>query len=361
MIRSILAGIYGCFVKIRLNLYKTGLKQSRKLNTPVISIGNLALGGTGKTPFTIYLCQILLTAGLKPAVLSRGYRGTAEKLNLLVSNGKEKLCTPAESGDEPWLMADSLPGVPVAVGGKRYKSAGLCHSDHSIAPDIFVLDDGFQHIQLQRDIDIVLIDATSPFGGEYIVPKGILREPLSSLERADAYIVTRSHLADENEKRETIASRLNGYSPSAPVFFYCHKLTGFRQVSGTECSDGSSASFTKNPPGRSTFILAAIGNPLQFIRDLENQGLDISGQVLMRDHHPFSQQELNGVIEEFKDSGAEFIVTTEKDAVRLRALDLKGVPLYSAGLEVYSSDETKFRTWLMESLSDLVSARQEKP
>lgn len=359
MIKSILAGIYSCSVRIRLKLYATGLKQSRKLDTPVISIGNIVLGGTGKTPFTIYLCQMLLNAGLKPAVLSRGYRGTAEKRNLLVSNGKEVLCSPTESGDEPWLMAKKFSGVPVAVGGVRYKSASLCQADPTLNPDIFVLDDGFQHIQLQRDINIVLIDATSPFGGEYVVPRGILREPLSSLERADAFVVTRTHL--EGEDRDRIRSRLNGYSPLAPVFFYSHRLSGFSPVSGTENNDGPSASCAGDPPGSNSFVLAAIGNPLQFIRDLENLGLNISGQALMRDHHPFSQQELGRVMEEFEDSGAEFIVTTEKDAVRLSNLNLRGVPLYSAGLEVYSSDETKFREWLLERLSSLVSGRREAP
>ena len=350
MIRSILAGIYSCIVRIRLHLYKTGLRPVRKLDRTVISIGNIVLGGTGKTPFTIYMCQMLLDAGHKPAVLSRGYRGTAEKRNLLISNGREILCSPSESGDEPWLMADKLSGVPVVVGGMRYKSARLCQSDPSLDPDIFLLDDGFQHIQLHRDINIVLIDATSPFGGEYVLPRGILREPISSLKRADAFIVTRSHLGSEG--LDEICSRLRQYSPSSPIFLYSHRLSGFTPVFGIDSENQDSAFHTEKPPGENAFVLAAIGNPLQFISDLENLGLNISGQVLMRDHHPFSQEDMYDVIREFKDSGAEFIITTEKDAIRMNHLNLSKAPLYSVGLEVYSSDEKKFREWLLKRLPD---------
>jgi len=196
MIRSILSLIYSLVVRVRLLLYTSGLKKSRCLKSPVISIGNITLGGTGKTPFTIYLAKKLKNEGFSPAVLSRGYRGSAEKMNLLVSNGRELLCSAEESGDEPRLMAEKLPGIMVAVGSNRFKSARLCHQEKSPETNIFILDDGFQHIQLQRDLDIVLIDATNPFGGEMLVPSGILREPLSSLARADAFVITRCHLSE---------------------------------------------------------------------------------------------------------------------------------------------------------------------
>ena len=348
MIRSILAAVYSCIVRLRLNLYASGLKKTGKLDTPVISIGNITLGGTGKTPFTIYICRLLQGEGFRPAVLSRGYRGTAEKRNLLVSNGKEAFCSAEESGDEPRLMADNLPGVPVAVGGRRQDSARLCLADPSLDPDLFILDDGFQHIQLQRDINIVLVDATSPFGGERVIPDGILREPLSSLKRADAFVVTRAHQAEE--ALEMIASRLKEYNPSAPVFFFSHRLADFRIVRETASGSDNAERPGHSPPGTKAFVLAAIGNPLQFIKDLENLGLQISGRVLMRDHHPFSQHELDLTMEEFRESGAEFIITTEKDAIRLKNLDLRGMPLYSVGLETYSSEEARFREWVLPLL-----------
>ena len=351
MIRFILSGIYSLLVRTRLMLYRTGLKKTARLDKPVISVGNIVLGGTGKTPFTIYICGLLLEAGLRPAVLSRGYRGTAEKRNLMISNGREILCTPAESGDEPRLMADKLSGVPVVVGGKRYESARLCQSDPNLDPGVFILDDGFQHIQLHRDINIALIDATSPFGGGHVLPRGILREPLAELKRADAFVITRAHLASEELDR--ICNQLSRYSPLAPVFFYSHRISGFKRVRGTG-SSGDEKEGTREEqviPGRKCFVLAAIGNPLQFIRDLENLDLNISGQVLMRDHHPFSQAELDMAVEEFRNSGADFMVTTEKDAIRMGHLKLDEVPLYSAGLEVYSSDEKRFRQWLLERIS----------
>lgn len=351
MIRFILAGIYSLMVRTRLMLYRTGLKKTMRLDRPVISVGNIVLGGTGKTPFTIYICKMLLEAGIRPAVLSRGYRGTAEKRNLLISNGSEIFCTPAESGDEPWLMAVKLSGVPVAVGGKRYESARLCQSEPTLDPAVFILDDGFQHIQLHRDTNIVLIDATSPFGGDHLLPKGILREPLAELKRADAYVITRAHL--ESEELDGIRARLSRHSPLAPVFFYSHRISGFKRVRGAGSTGGDKEEIRKEQanPGKNSFVLAAIGNPLQFIRDLENLNLNISGQVLMRDHHPFSQAELDMAVEEFRDSGADFMVTTEKDAIRMVHLNLDEVPLYSAGLEVYSNDEERFRQWLLDRIS----------
>jgi tetraacyldisaccharide 4'-kinase len=351
MINFLLSGIYGLLVRSRLLLYGTGLKKSARLDKPVISVGNIVLGGTGKTPFTIYICRMLLEAGLKPAILSRGYRGTAEKRNLLISNGREILSTPSESGDEPWLMADKLPGIPVAVGGKRYESARLCQAELNMDPGVFILDDGFQHIQLHRDTNILLIDATSPFGGDHLLPRGILREPLGELKRADAFVITRAHL--EGEELERISGRLSRYNPLAPVFFYSHRISGFKKIkrTGSTGGDGKENPLEQVIPGKNSFILAAIGNPLQFIRDLENLDLNISGQILMRDHHPFSQDELDIAVAEFKDSGADFMVTTEKDAVRMGHLNLDGVPLYSAGLEVYSRDEERFRQWLLNRIS----------
>ena len=354
--RSILAEIYSFIVRIRLQLYQTGIKKIRRAPKPVISIGNITLGGTGKTPFTIYLCRILAEAGLKPAVLSRGYRGTGEKRNVLISNGREILCSPRVSGDEPRLIAESLPGTPVAVGGKRYASAKLLASDSSLDFDIYVLDDGFQHIQLHREIDLALIDATSPFGGDRLIPAGILREPLSSLARADAFIVTRTHLA--RKKKEEIRKKLKRYNPAAPVFFYRHRLSAFKPAGLLKDTDVKNDLPLADLPGKAAFVLAAIGNPLQFLKDLEAMGFQIAGQILMRDHHAYTQQDIERLVDEFKAAGADFIVTTEKDLVRMRHLDLHDIPFFAAVQEVCSEEESRFKEWLSSSLNTTLKAQK---
>jgi len=153
-----------------------------------------------------------------------------------------------------------------------------------------------------------------------------------------------------------IRSRLNQYNPCAPVFFYSHRLQGFHPVisfSPGRKSGKDSRQGPVDPPGHRVFVLAAIGNPLQFLRDLEDLGLEISGRILPRDHHPYSQQDLDQAAVAFLNSGAEFMVTTEKDAVRLRHLDLRDIPLYSIGLELFSSEENRFREWLLERLPEL--------
>lgn len=345
MIMTLLSSIYTGIVRLRLTLYKYGIRKIKRLDRPVISIGNITMGGTGKTPFTIFTARLLVQAGFSPAILSRGYRGTAEKRNLLISN-REGILHPANvSGDEPRLMAENLPRVPIAVGGNRYRSGIVCLQDPSANPDLFILDDGFQHVQLYRDIDIVLIDATSPFGGGETPPKGILREPLSSLRRADALVITRSHLAKEN--RDLIRARLRNFSPSAPVFFFSHRISGFHAL-GTNLKQQES--FQADPPGKSAFVLAAIGNPFQFLKDLDKLGLKIEGKILMRDHHLFTQPDVDQAIEQFRDSGAEFMVTTEKDSIKLKNLDLRDVPIYFAAMRMYSGEEDRFRSWLLGKL-----------
>jgi len=347
MIRSILSLTYSLIVRVRLLLYTSGLKKTRRLNSPVISIGNITLGGTGKTPFTIYLAKKLRNEGFSPAVLSRGYRGSAEKMNLLVSNGRKLLCSAEESGDEPRLMAEKLPGIKVAVGANRFKSASLCHQEKSPETNIFILDDGFQHVQLKRDLDIVLIDATNPFGGEMLVPSGILREPLSSLARADAFVITRCHLSEGTEE---ISQRLREFNPSAPIFPFKHRITTLSPVDfpPTEPSVPDLAAEELN--GKRALVLAAIGNPLQFLQDLEDLGLTITGTILKRDHHPYTQGDIDAAADEFRRSGADFIVTSEKDEIRIRHLDPAGAPFFSAVLEVNSDCENDFSVWLMTRL-----------
>lgn len=177
-------------------------KPKKIKNIPVISIGNLTTGGTGKTPATIYFVKMLQEMNLKPAILTRGYGGTIYREGGILSDGKTMLLTERESGDEPYLLAVNLPGVPIAVGKNRYENGLKLARLFPI--DVFVLDDGFQHYGLGRVMDIVLIDATNPFGNGHVLPHGTLREPVEALKRSDTVILTKSSLISEETKTELI-------------------------------------------------------------------------------------------------------------------------------------------------------------
>ena len=187
---NLAAGVYGGVGRLRAALYRRGVLRARRLPCPVIAIGNLTVGGTGKTPMAIHVAGLLQQLGYRVAVISRGYRGLAEKTGGVVSDGANLRMTAAQAGDEPYLMALLLPGVPVVVGRSRLR-AGLC-ALAAFGVDVLVLDDAYQHLQLARDLNLLLLDQAAPFGNGQVLPRGVLREPISALTRADAVVFTRA-------------------------------------------------------------------------------------------------------------------------------------------------------------------------
>ncbi len=182
--------LYGGVVKLREFFYKKKMLKSERLPCKVISVGNVTVGGTGKTPMTIYVAELLNRLGYKVAILSRGYKGGAEKTGGIVSDGRTIFMEPDMSGDEPFMLAAKLKNTPVIVGKNRFEAGMLAIK--KFKPDIIVLDDAFQHLKLVRDINLVLSDCRRPFGNTHMLPRGTLREPLSALLRGDAFILTRS-------------------------------------------------------------------------------------------------------------------------------------------------------------------------
>ena len=195
---SMASKIYGGGVKLRQKLYQKGLVKSKRLPCMVISVGNLSVGGTGKTPMTIYLANLIQDFGNKAVVISRGYKGRAEKAGGIVSDGKVLLMGPETAGDEPYMMAVKLKNVPVIVGKNRFEAGML--AVRTFKPEVLVLDDAFQHLKLERDLDLVLLDCQRPFGNGHMLPRGIMREPVSALSRADALILTRSDVVPDAKK-----------------------------------------------------------------------------------------------------------------------------------------------------------------
>lgn len=307
---TLLSHIYRLIWVIRKWLYSAGVLKTRKLPYPVICVGNLTTGGTGKTPAVIAITKILQNDSKhRVAILSRGYKRKSKAPLLLVSDGKSILATPEDSGDEPYLMASSLKNVPVVVCADRYKS-GTYSAEHTGA-NIFILDDGYQHLQLHRDINILLIDASNPYGNGHLLPKGILREPLNGILRADCVMVTRANEVGKGN----IESLVKKHSHDTPVFYASYKASDITEPYGR--SYGVNAIKDKK-----VFIFSGIANPKSFRRSIEYIGGKVVGEMSYPDHYWYKSDDLRKIMNDASAVSADAVVTTAKDAVRLQGLDL---------------------------------------
>lgn len=308
--------------KVFERFYRLGDKLNKVLKRPqtidgtkIISIGNITTGGTGKTPAVIYFSKLLNNEEYKLGVLSRGYGGSAMKTGAILSDGKKILLSHKESGDEPFLIASNLQGVPVAIGKSRYNQ-GLALRDKCKC-DLFLLDDGFQHYSLSRDVDIVLIDALNPFGNGHTLPHGILREPLEALKRSDILILTKTRLADQGSLAQLteMVTELSGHSQ---IFLADHDPIGFVKL---PCEYGNFQKPLKTKPlstiqSETVWALSAIGSHRSFEKTLTNIGAKKVKSITYRDHYQYSKKDIQSLLRRV--SPYDFIVTTEKDWVKLR-------------------------------------------
>jgi tetraacyldisaccharide 4'-kinase len=325
---------YAAGVTIRRELYRTNFFETYRLDTPVISVGNITFGGTGKTPCTAYIANYLHSEGLKVAILSRGYKRESKGI-LEVSNGQKILCTPNISGDEPYLLAEQCPGVRVIVDADRYSAGLAIEQQHAI--DVFVLDDGYQHIQLHRDLNLLLFDATTKLHW-----KTNFREPLHAMDRADAVIVTRSkQLTNRALLRITIEKYCR---PNVQIFFADHEISGFRSF--FEVGKHVANSALKSS---SVVTLSGIGNPERFHFDIEKLGMKILKKFVFADHHRYTQGDLEFVMQAAKHLGAEAIISTEKDAVNIspEIIPEQQIPMYIAQLNFKCEDPMELKPLLL--------------
>lgn len=323
-----LSGLYGTAAFLRRKSYSQGFRKPRRLPCPTISIGNITTGGTGKTPMTIYLALILQKAGLTPLVVSRGYKGSASPVGGIVSDGRHILMSAAQSGDEPLLMAKRLAGVPVAVGKKRYDIAMT--AIRRFSPDVILLDDGFQHFQLARDMDIVLLDNAHPLGNNRLLPAGPLREPLATLRLADIIVFTRADRpgrAHPENLREQITEK--------PVFYACHVPVISQVISRHNLSKpDDQPQETDVLAHRRAFVLSGLADNSAFLDSVRELGTNIIGHQSFPDHHAYSAEDLAGVCRAARESKAEIIVTSGKDHVRFRDRALPDLPCDLVVLDV---------------------------
>jgi len=321
-VRRLLGAAFGALGSLRAAAYRRGLAPRSRLAGPVISVGNLGVGGSGKTPVVARLAEILRDAGLKVAVLSRGYGGTFRREALVVSDGASVLAGADEAGDEPVMLARDLPGVVVAVGPRRDAVGRAVEARFGRL--VHVLDDGFQHLRLERDLDLLCLDVRDL--GDRPMPAGRLREWPSAIDRADAFLLTRLEAASEEE----IAALEARLGPER-TFRVARRPTGWRTPGGAPA-----------PAPARAYLLAAIARPERLERDVAGGGVAVVGRAFFRDHHRYRAEELAAAAREARAAGADAIVTTAKDAVRLPAGDLC-LPVLVLGIAAVIADEGRLR------------------
>jgi len=317
--------LYGICIKLRYFLYHIGIFKTKRLTCRVISIGNITVGGSGKTPMAIYLAKKLQEKSRKVVILSRGYKGKVKGIGV-VSDGKNILLDPEDAGDEPYLMAAKLKNIPVIVGKDRY-SAGL-YAIEKFNPDVVILDDGFQHIRLARDRNILLIDSRRGFGKGHLFPMGILREPLSGLKRASLVMLKNGEWGVGCGKWENLF--LPSTAHLLPPIFFCYKPQAvINLITGERLNVG----FLK---GKRIIALSGIADPGSFKDTLEGLGAVIVKEISYPDHYCYTSDDLHYLIDEAK--GTNIVVVTEKDGVKLKRLSIKSLAIYALEIDVEMRD-----------------------
>lgn len=346
-----LAGLFGSLVQLRLWLYLHGIFRPHELGCQVISIGNLTVGGTGKTPIVEVFARTLQQSGRKVAILSRGYKKKEEPFlerlwkrvtfrytaspPRVVSDGKSLLLDSSLSGDEPFMLASNLPDVAVIVDADRVKAGQ--YAIQKLGCDTLVLDDGFQYLSLKHRFDIVLVDRTNPFGNTHVLPRGILREPVKNIRRAGFIFITKSN----GDGAVELKKQLRQYNPTAEISECRHSPKYLQDIYTKERKP---LEFLK---GLDVAAVSGIASPKGFEETLVALGARVRYHKRYADHHRYSQLEIIDVINKGLQRGAKIVVTTEKDAVRFPMLERRDLPLYFLRVEIEMlSGADEFREWI---------------
>ncbi len=325
----LLGKLYGSVAGLRNSLYDRGVFGSYPLGVKTISIGNITTGGTGKTPLVALVAEILVDAGEKVCILTRGYGREDPGRRVLVSDGTNILVDARTGGDEPVELAGKLfeKAVVVVADADRVSAAEWAKEKFDITA--FVLDDGFQHRRAKRDLDIVCIDATDPFGNGKMLPAGRLREPLENLQRADAIVVTRCDLVDDVSD---LTSQISNLNPTAATFLARSRVTD------VDLPD----------TGLPAFAFCGLGNPENFFELLRRKGYYLKGTETFPDHHYYTQAEIFELEEKARRCGADVLLTTGKDTVKLDRLKFE-LPWYQIDVQIEMDDEKSFRELVTSS------------
>ncbi len=329
--------IFEGIVRLRFFMYNNRIMRDAPLGCLVVVVGNLTVGGTGKTPIVEKFAKSLAARGRKVAILSRGYKSKSDSAfnkiirwfthgespkPRVVSDGKKILLDSSIAGDEPYMLARNLSGVIVIVDKNRVRAGHYAITEFGV--DTLILDDGFQYLPLRGQLQLLLVDKTNPFGNKRLLPRGILREPVSHLNRASYIFLTKSNGEDDYELEQTIRK----YNKTAEIIECAHRLRYLVEFSSTEQFE---LSYLKD---KKIACFSAIATPESFERFLRELGAKLVLKKRFLDHHRFTDEELNDVFEKAKQAGAEFIVTTEKDSVRIDSKFKSVLPLFYTKLEI---------------------------
>ena len=336
--------LWGNLFQLWLSLHQKGILRAHSLDVPVISVGNITVGGTGKTPFTQWVASHLRDGGEPVGILSRGYLREGKGI-AVVSDRETVRKGPTQVGDEPYLLARNLRGVPVVVGKDRFLAGK--HMLESFGTRVIILDDGFQYLPLRRNLNILLIDITNPFGNRKPLPAGILREPLKGLSRADLFLLTR---VDEGRAVGDLLKDLKELNRDAPIVEAVHRPLELFPLQGGEAEE---VGILK---GKRVIALSGVGNPASFESTLEGLGAVLVRRLRYPDHHRYSLKDLRQLDEIFGNAGVELIVITEKDGVRLEGLPIElPILVLKVGIDIVKGGHALFES--LERITRLTDSR----
>lgn len=335
---TLLSLLYHFLVQSRQTLYKGGILKMHSLPCRVLSIGNITLGGTGKTPTVIYLAALFRDKGIQPVVLSRGYKAKSTAASAVVSDGATTFMDPQEAGDEPFLLSQALPGVPVIIGPNRALS-GRFACEH-FSPEVLILDDGFQHQRLKRNVDIVLIDRHHGFGNGYLLPRGILREPLSALSRAHIVLLTKQSEGDTDDQ---LTQQIRRYNPAVPIF-QAHFV-----VNSVKAFDERKDLRLDLLKGKKVLALSGIGNPHYFSFLLKQSGMLVTEEWILPDHHNYTEKDTHRARNFL--SRVDYIVTTAKDSCKMDKKLFRDLPLLTLEVALQVDEEHHFKDILFKLIA----------
>ncbi len=317
---------YTIIIGFRNLLYDAGLLKAKALARPTIAVGNITTGGTGKTPLVQALANHFLQSKRTAAILSRGYKSDAESTGVVFRSDSSSNPTQQQVGDEIAMLARKLPGVWFGVGADRSAMAKKVALEGD--PALYLLDDGFQRRDVARDLNIVVVDASNPFGNRYCVPAGILREPLAELRRADLIVLTRCETVSQAQL-DLIERQILAKNEAVRIVRTTTRIEKLRRLHG----EG------ELPPAAAVWAMAALGNPYGFEYTIARAGLKLSGTTWFRDHHRFRDEEVQEVEKRARTAGASAVVVTEKDAVKLSPSHFREMPCYVLEIGIDFGDQ----------------------
>ena len=335
-----LSGGYFWGLKLHQWFYKTGWLKQKSVPCHTISVGNLVVGGVGKTPFTIFLASLLKNMGRKVMVVNRGYKSQIKQV--VVSDGCRIFLTPLEAGDEGYLLARNLRNIPIIKGENRYQAIMAVFKD--FLPEIIILDDAFQHYALKRDLDIVLLSAYSPFGNGHLLPRGRLREPISALNRAQAVVIT--HVKQQNQVKK-LKKFLKKRFPDLTVFTGDIEVEKMVSIQGKEIELSALSD-------KCLLAFCGLAEPVYFYQTCKDLNLCVTHFLSYPDHHRYTRKQVLHLIEIAKKNNIDALITTEKDMVKLLAFS----PLFTEAncsvlyptITMHIHQIEAFVSWIKEKL-----------